>query len=173
MRTKNYILILSTICTLILSNACTNGNKQTPINLKDKEEKNVIKVEYSELGGVKTIPIKINGVSMDAIYDSGCSGMHMSLHELQTLLKNGKFNEYDIIGISESQIADGSVVPNAVYKIREIEIGGKGGIKVENVETTISLNQEAPILLGNAVFNEVALIEVDNVNETINFTPYE
>ena len=170
MRTKKYILILSAICILILSNACTNGQKRPPVNLNNAQKEHVVKVDYSELGGVKTIPVKINGVSMDAIYDPGCSGMHMSLHELQTLLKNGKFNENDIVGFSGSQVADGSIVPNAVYQIREIEIGGKDGFKLFNIETTVSLNQEAPVLLGNAVFDQVASVEVDNINETINFT---
>lgn len=170
MRAKKYILILGAICALIFLNACTNGQKNTPVNLKGTKNENVVRIEYSELGGVKTIPIKVNGVSMDAIYDPGCSGMHMSLHELQTLLKNGKFNENDIVGFSGSQIADGSIVPNAVYQIREIEIGGKDGFKLFNIETTVSLNQEAPVLLGNAVFNQVASVEVDNINETINFT---
>ncbi len=170
MRTKNYILILGAICALIFLNACTNGQKNTPVNLKGTKNENVVRIEYSELGGVKTIPIKVNGVSMDAIYDPGCSGMHMSLHELQTLLKNGKFNENDIVGFSGSQVADGSIVPNAVYQIREIEIGGKDGFKLFNIETTVSLNQEAPVLLGNAVFDQVASVEVDNINETINFT---
>ena len=67
-------------------------------------------------------------------------------------------------------MADGSIVPNAVYQIREIEIGGKDGFKLFNIETTVSLNQEAPVLLGNAVFDQVASVEVDNINETINFT---
>ena len=47
---------------------------------------------------------------MSMIYDTGCSGVHLSLNELQTLFKNGKFSEDDIIGSNYSQIADGSIV---------------------------------------------------------------
>jgi predicted aspartyl protease len=139
---------------------------------KVKAKKEVISIPYREINGVKTIPVKLNGVSMDMIYDTGCSGVHMSLLELQTLYKNGKFSQSDVIGTSMSQIADGSVVQNGVIILREIEIGGEDGIVLPNVEASVSLNQEAPILLGNGALDKVAAVEVDNVKKTINFKRY-
>ena len=43
---------------------------------------------------------------------------------------------------------------------------------LHNVEATVALNQNAPILLGNDVLDELASVKVDNVNKTINFTRY-
>ncbi len=139
---------------------------------KVKTKKEVISIPYREINGVKTIPVKLNGVSMDMIYDTGCSGVHLSLLELQTLYKNGKFSENDVIGTSLSQIADGSVVQNGEIILREIEIGGEDGIVLPNVDASVSLNLEAPILLGNGVLDKVAAVEVDNVKKTINFKRY-
>lgn len=109
---------------------------------------------------------------MSMIYDTGCSGVHLSLNELQTLFKNGKFSEDDIIGSNYSQIADGSIVENGLINLREVEIGGEDGLVLHNVEATVALNQNAPILLGNDVLDELASVKVDNVNKTINFTRY-
>lgn len=167
---NNYIWAFCLIFSLI---SCNSGTKKPPVDLsKVKTKKEVISIPYREINGVKTIPVKLNGVSMDMIYDTGCSGVHMSLLELQTLYKNGKFSESDVIGSSLSQIADGSVVQNGVIILREIEIGGEDGIVLPNVEASVSLNQEAPILLGNGALDKVAAVEVDNVKKTINFKRY-
>ena len=109
---------------------------------------------------------------MDMIYDTGCSGLHLSLHELGTMYKNGKFSDNDLVGFVPSQIADGSIVENGVVIIRNIEIDGDGGKIVINkpIKATVTLNQQAPVLLGNGVIDEMASVEVDNVNKTINFT---
>lgn len=151
--------------------SCNSGKKTPPVRL-DEEEDSAICVSYSEKFGVKTIPVKLNGVSMDMIYDTGCSGLHLSLHELGTMYKNGKFSDNDLVGFVPSQIADGSIVENGVVIIRNIEIDGDGGKMVINkpIKATVTLNQQAPVLLGNGVIDEMASVEVDNVNKTINFT---
>lgn len=106
---------------------------------------------------------------MNMIYDTGCSGISLSLTEVQALIKNGKLVEGDFLGSSYSFIASGEVVENALIHIKEIEIGGKDGIVLHNKQASVALNQVAPVLLGNAVMDELASVEVDNVNKTINF----
>lgn len=107
---------------------------------------------------------------MNMIYDTGCSGLHISLNELQTLAKNDKISQEDVLGVSYSTIADGSIVQNGLINIKQIEIGsGDEIIKLENIQASVALNQDAPILLGNAVFDELASVEVDNVEKTIKF----
>lgn len=160
--------ILFIILSVIAFSSC-DSSKKPPVNLSRTVAKNEISVPYSEINGVKTIPVKLNGVSMDMIYDPGCSGVQISALELQTLCKNGRFSEDDIIGIGTARIADGSIVENGVINIREIEIGGKDGIVLSNIEASVSLNQEAPLLLGNGVLDKVVSVEVDNVKKTIKF----
>lgn len=145
--------------------------QQAPVRLPSqggpRSSRSVTRVPYTERGKVKVIPVKLNGVTMDMIFDTGCSGLHISLHELQTLMKNGQFSEADIIGSSFSQIADGSIVENGVIVLRSVAITDY--LVLEDVEATVALNQEAPLLLGNNVLDEYASVEIDNVNETINF----
>lgn len=171
MRKKILIVLACVIAIIIVYKITEDTTINPPVDLSMSTEDNAIKVKYTDMNGVKRIPIKVNGVSIDAIYDTGCSGMHMSLQELQTLCKNGQFDESDVIGVSYSQIANGDIVQNSVIRIREVEIGGENGIIISNIECTISLNENAPVLIGESVFRELASVEVDNIEETINFTP--
>ena len=166
---KIIIALLLTALAGTINISCNNKQKKPPVDLRENTLSSEVEVPYTELGGVKTIPVKLNGVSMDMIFDTGCSGMSISLNELLTMQKNGKFSESDVIGISASTIADGSVVKNGVINLSEVEIGGKDGIIIHNVQASVSLNQIAPILLGNGVIDAVASVEVDNINKTIKF----
>ena len=169
---KLTIVLLSVVMLSALFSSCDNKQKKPPVDLKEKEQVELngeVSVPYSELGGIKTIPVKLNGVSMDMIFDTGCSGMSISLNELLTMQKNGKFSESDIVGITESTTADGSVVEKGLINLHEVEIGGKDGIILHNVQASVALNQIAPILLGNGVIDAVASVEVDNINKTIKF----
>lgn len=152
----------------VMFSSCEQKKQAPPYNL-DNRNKSSISIPYEEMGGVKVIPVKVNGVTMNMIYDTGCSGLHMSLNEVQTLAKNGKISNEDILDAEFSTIADGSIVQNGTLNIKEIEIGGKEGLVLHNVKASVSLNQDAPVLLGNAVLDELASVEVDNVEKTINF----
>lgn len=160
--------VLTTILIIFLS-SCEKKATKPPYNL-DQQTKACLSIPYEEFGGVKVIPVKLNGVTMNMIYDTGCSGLHISLNELKTLAKNGKVNQEDVLGVSYSTIADGSIVENGLINIKQIEIGnGDESIILDNVQASVALTQDAPILLGNAVLDELASVEVDNVGKTINF----
>jgi len=149
--------------------SCKQKNDKPPYQL-DNQNKPSISIPYEEMGGVKVIPVKLNGVTLNMIYDTGCFGIHLSLNELQTLYKNGKLRQEDILGVKFTSIADGSIVENGSVNIKEIKIGdGENCIVLHDKEATVALNQVAPILLGNEVLDELASVEVDNVKKTINF----
>lgn len=174
MRNKTIRLLILGYAAILTLGAC--GDKKPPLDLSSPKPTvsttEPIRVEYREMNGVKAIPVKINGVSMDVIYDSGCSGISLSAHEVKTLVKNGCIDEADVEGLDYSVIADGSVMENLVVNLRKIEIGqGDRKLTLHNKRATVVLNSDAPVLLGNAVFDEVARVEADNDNHTINFYP--
>lgn len=149
--------------------SCKQKNDKPPYRL-DTPSKPSVSIAYEEMGGVKVIPVKLNGVTLNMIYDTGCSGIHISLNELHTLYKNGKFSQEDVLGVEYSSIADGSIVENGSINIKEIKIGdGDDCLVLHNKKATVALNQVAPILLGNEVLDELASVEVDNVKKQINF----
>ena len=167
------LLKLVLIAIFVVLTACGNqqSSKTSPIKLPSqggkRSARSTIKVPYVERGNVKIIPVKLNDVSMDMIFDTGASGVHISLHELQTLHKNGQFSEADCIGTSLSQIADGSVVENGLIVLRKVALSED--VVLTDIEASVALNQEAPLLLGNNVLDEFSSIEIDNENKTINF----
>lgn len=162
------IAIFCSVIMMVVVSACEKKASKPPYNL-GQDTRTCISIPYEEFGGVKVIPVKLNGITMNMIYDTGCSGIHLSLNELQTLCKNGKLDQNDILGSSYSRIADGSIVEDGTINIKKIEIGDEDGLVLENVQASVALNQRAPILLGNAVLDELASVEVDNVEKTINF----
>lgn len=165
--------IVWTMCLCIISmTSCNKSPKKPPIDLSKSKSSNMVQVPYTLRNNSIIIPIKLNGVSMDAIYDTGFSGsVHISLLELQSLTKQGQFSQADVIGSSYSCIADGSIVENGVVLLHSVQIAE--GVEIKNVEATVALNQEAPILLGKQAMDEVAsAIEVDNVSNVLNITPW-
>lgn len=101
------------------------------------------------------------------ILDSGCSSTLISIAEAKYLYEKGCFTQDDILGTTQSQIADGSIVENMVINLRELVIGGQ--IVCTNVTATVSANTQAPLLLGNEVLNRVPSYSVDNENKLIKF----
>lgn len=165
MRNSFFFFVLFAVFFL---SSCGEKSKKPPYDLEQGTTAS-FSVPYEEIGGVKTIPVKLNGITMNMIYDTGCSGVSLSLNEVQTLLKNGKLGLDDILNSSYSTIADGSIVENGMINIKRIEIGGEEGIVLENIQAAVALNQIAPILLGNSVLDELASVEVDNIGKVIIF----
>lgn len=154
---------------MLMITSCKPKNDKPPYQL-DNPNTATLSIPYEVIGGVKTIPVKLNGITMNMIYDTGCSGIHLSLNEVQTLYKNGKLTANDILGSDYSSIADGSIVEVGKINIKEIIIGSdENALVLHNKEASVSLNQVAPILLGNEVLDELASVEVDNLGKTINF----
>lgn len=129
---------------------------------------NCVAVPFSEQGGVKLIDVKVNDqFTVDMIIDSGCSGTLISISEANYLYEKGCISAEDILGTSQAQIADGSIVEDLVINLRKLEIGGQ--IVCEDVEATVSSNANAPLLLGNEVLNRATSYKVDNKNKVIIF----
>ncbi len=127
----------------------------------------IVVVPFIERGGVKFVNVTVNGFGFEMIFDTGCSGTLISIAEANYLYQKGYLVKEDILGTSQSQIADGSIVENMVVNLKEVILDGK--IRCVNVQATVSSNNNAPLLLGNEVLNRVAAYAVDNENKTINF----
>lgn len=127
-----------------------------------------VEVPFVESNGVKLIDVTVNRqFTVKMILDSGCSSTLISIAEAKYLYEKGCFTNDDILGVTQSQIADGSIVENMVINLKELIIGGQ--IVCTNVTATVSTNTQAPLLLGNEVLNRVPSYSVDNENKVIKF----
>jgi len=131
------------------------------------ENTEVVSIPFTERGGVKYVKVSVNGFGFEMIFDTGCSCTLISVAEANYLYQKGYLTQDDILGVSQSQIADGSIVENMVINLKEVILDGK--IKCTDVTATVSANNNAPLLLGNEVLNRVVAYAVDNENHTINF----
>lgn len=185
-----YILIYVILIVCFIFSSC-GGEKKKQLAFYDTEEESVdsatfdnaglssdtevsyepledVEVPFEERNGVKLINVTVNGqFTVKMILDSGCSGTLISIAEAKYLYEKGCFTKDDIIGVTQSQIADGSIVENMVINLKELVIGGQ--IACTNVIATVSGNTLAPLLLGNEVLNRVPSYSVDNENKVIKF----
>lgn len=185
-----YILIYVILIVCFIFSSC-GGEKKKQLAFYDTEEESVdsvtfdnaglssdtevsyepledVEVPFEERNGVKLIDVTVNGqFTVKMILDSGCSGTLFSIAEAKYLYEKGCFTKDDIIGVTQSQIADGSIVENMVINLKELVIGGQ--IACTNVIATVSGNTLAPLLLGNEVLNRVPSYSVDNENKVIKF----
>ncbi len=126
-----------------------------------------IEVPFRNVNGIKYVSVKVNGVGFDMIFDTGCSGALISIAEANYLYQKGKLSEEDILGVTTSQIADGSITVNTVVNLKEVIINDQ--IRCPNVIATVSDNINAPLLLGNAVLDRSASITIDNDKSVLIF----
>ena len=173
-RILNFAVALMAV---ISTAACApkHGKKTSSIPYVDYSSEYVvggetIDVPFSSQGGVKYVTVKVNGLTTDMIFDTGCSLTLLSMHEAQQLASRGLLTGEDYMGQANSVIADGSIVEDAIYKLSTLEItGGAQPIICRDVTVQVSSSAEAPVLLGNGVLDRVASYTIDNEEKVIRF----
>ncbi|MDR0507872.1 MAG: retroviral-like aspartic protease family protein [Dysgonamonadaceae bacterium] len=127
-----------------------------------------IKIAYSEqYGNTITIPVKINGMGLDMIFDTGASSTCITLAEANYMYEKGKLAEDDIIDIQQFQSADGSISVGLRINLQNIVIDNQ--IYIRDVEALVVENQQAPLLLGQSVMKLFREISVDRENGVVKF----
>ncbi len=129
---------------------------------------NSINIAYTEMyGNTITIPVKINGMSLDMIFDTGASATCITLAEAQYLYEKGNLSDNDIIDTQHFQTADGNISTGLRIILRNVSIGDE--INLTNVEAVVVQNQQAPLLLGQSVMKNFREISVDRENGVVKF----
>ena len=78
--------------------------------------------EYDS-SGLKVVIVKINNtLTIDMIIDSGCSSTLISLAEANYLWDKGVLTKNDFKGNTKLRLADGKIVNNMVFNLKEIVI---------------------------------------------------
>lgn len=124
----------------------------------------VRKIEMTKSGGVYHVPCVVNNIPMQFIFDTGASGILLSKEAVQMMAAKGAFAADDIVGMSQSQIANGDIVEGVVIKLRSFAIGG---VWVKNLTAQVSLSLNAPLLLGTDVLERFGSLSVDYHNNLL------
>ncbi len=123
-------------------------------------------VKMTENGGVYTIPIEINNVGMDIIFDTGASSISISETEVFFLIKQGKITEEDFLGSMRFKDATGSISEGTRINLKKIKIGNR---EIQNVEASVVHNMAAPLLLGQSALSKFGKLTIDYKKNEIIF----
>ena len=117
-------------------------------------------------GGVYLVPITVNGLNLDFIFDTGASSICISSAEAMVMMRQGQISQEDIIGQQQFQDATGGISVGTVIRLHSVEIGG---IELTNVEANVVDNIQAPLLLGQTALAKFGKVTIDYNNNTIEF----
>lgn len=126
------------------------------------DETNVIKMETEN--GVKYVWVEINDLKLRFIFDTGASSICISPAEATVLYRQGTLQKEDILDVEYFQDATGKISEGTKINLRTVKVGN---IVLENIEATVIDNVNAPLLLGQTVFEKFGKIEIDNINDEI------
>ena len=91
------------------------------------------------------LPIKVNGIQMNMIFDTGASSISISELEALFLIKQGAISEDDILGTQEFQTATGQISEGTIINIKSVQIGDR---TIFDVKANVVHNLKVPLLLG-------------------------
>jgi len=117
-----------------------------------------VRIHMEKEAGVYKVPCQINGLNMKFIFDTGAAIVSISSSYAEMMLDNGYLKDSDFTGVSQSLLADGSVVDNLVVNLREVKIGG---LTINDVTANIVATQNAPLLLGQSVIQRLGKVSID------------
>lgn len=174
---KYYIIIF--IMVLFVSCAHKSGkhehnvNRSRPAteynNKTDRLERKIgghTKVSMRKEGGVYLVPITVNGLHLDFIFDTGASSISLSSAEAMVMYRQGQITQDDIVGQQQFQDATGGVSVGTIVLLRTVQIGD---ITLENVKASIVDNIQAPLLLGQSALAKFGKVTIDYNHNTIEF----
>lgn len=176
MRKDKRSILIILICSLVLSFSVSCAHKSGSHG-KDKPRKSVAerrerkigghtKVRMRKEGGVYLVPVIVNGLNLNFIFDTGASSISLSSAEATVMLRQGQITEDDILGQQQFQDATGGVSVGTIVLLRTVQIGD---IILENVEANVVDNLQAPLLLGQTALAKFGKVTIDYNNNTIEF----
>ncbi len=171
---KRFLILLILPLFLVLAQSCTKTVPPPLVEISYEDDETTLMYEsrgyeipFEVRGGVRYVKVKVNGVEMEMVFDTGASGVSLSLTEARFLYKQGTLTDDDILGYTQSRIADGSIVEDMVVNLKEIEL--TDGLVIENVKALVTNNFKAPLLLGNSALRELGSFTIDDENGVIIF----
>lgn len=124
------------------------------------------KVAMKKDGGVYLVPITVNGLNLDFIFDTGASSISLSAAEATVMARQGMITEEDIVGQAEFFDATGAISVGTIVLLRTVQIGD---IVLHNVEASVVDNIQAPLLLGQTALAKFGKVTIDYDHNTIEF----
>lgn len=130
-------------------------------------EMETTEVPFKKDGSMMKIACTINDLPLHFIFDTGASDVSISEVEANFMMKNGYLTRSDVQGKAHYSTADGSIHEGTVLNLRHVRFGG---LELSNVKASVVKSQQAPLLLGQSVFERLGRIEIDNEGRVVKVT---
>ncbi len=116
-------------------------------------------VALEDDGGTYRIPALINGaINLRFTIDSGASDVSIPADIVAKLVQAGSVTQADFIGRQTFELADGSTIPSAIFKIKSLKVGT---LELQNVTATLA-NANSEPLLGQSFLSRLSSWSMDN-----------
>ena len=143
--------------------------RQGVTGTSDRTERKIgghTKVQMRKDGGVYYVPITVNGLNLDFVFDTGASSISLSAAEATVMARQGKITEEYVVGQAQFSDANGDISVGTVVLLRTVQIGD---ITLHNVEASVVDNIHAPLLLVQSALAKFGKVTIDYNNNTIEF----
>jgi predicted aspartyl protease len=108
---------------------------------------------------------RLNNIfDIDLLIDTGASNCQITVDLLLTLYRTGALHEDDFIDNEIFILADGSLVENERFLLREIKIGNTS---IYDVETIVAFDLFAPLIIGQNALAKLGKLEFDFENHQL------
>lgn len=132
-----------------------NRDKQ---NNSKNPTKGVVEIPLRESSGVYYLPVMINGVEIEFIFDTGASMISLSGSAVQKLVSRNVISEQDITGNQIFIDANGDRNQATTVNLRKVELGST---LQRNVEAVVINSQTAECLLGQTWLKRFGKFSID------------
>jgi aspartyl protease family protein len=156
------ILNLDTIRLVRMSPARPNGSDQT--NSSPPTSTGHAEIALLNEHGTMKVPVVINGsLTLNFTVDSGAADVSIPADVVMVLMRTGTLTISDFLGTQNYRLADGSVVPSKVFRIRTLMVGDR---VIENVTGSMA-GVEGSLLLGQSFLSRFTSWSIDNKRQVL------
>lgn len=159
-------IVLATFCSCAHKSGHKDRELSNPEERVERKVRGHTVIKMEKQGGVYFVPIKVNGLDLKFIFDTGASSISLSSAEALVMQRQGLITSEDIVGQEQFQDATGGLSVGTVIRLKTVEIGD---ITLRNVEASVVDNIQAPLLLGQTALSKFGKVTIDYNKNTIEF----
>lgn len=141
-------------------------NVEEPIVEDNIEVKGKTVIKMKPENGIYMIPVEINGVQLNFVFDTGASLISISSDEASNLYNQGLLTNDDILGKSQFVDANGDISEGVIINLTSVKIGNR---TLYNIFACVSEGQNSPLLFGQSALEKFGKVTIDYSNHLIIF----